>query len=247
MAEGYRHVTQEQRYMIYGLLRSGASLRSIARHLKVAASTVSREVKRNSGGRGYRPKQAQVHADVRQAYKKSSRTFTTEVAWMVEHQLREDYSPEQIVGLCLRGGIVCVSIERIYQHVWQDKANGGTLYTHLRSGRRKRRKRYGSKSSRSIIPNRKPISARPTAVEDSKQFGHWEADTMIGKNHKQALVTLVERKTGHARIMRVERKTADAVTQACVSLLHGDLACVRTITTDNGKEFAGHLQIEHKL
>ncbi len=124
---------------------------------------------------------------------------------------------------------------------------GGTPYKHLRSGRRQRRKRYGRKSSRGLIPNRRPISSRPKAIEQRREFGHWEADTMIGKNHKQALVTIVERKTGYVRIQRVKKKTAQAVTRAFVTLLKKDSACVRTITTDNGKEFAGHLEIGNKL
>ncbi len=247
MAGVYQHVTQEQRYMIWALRSKGTAQRGIAETVGVSAATVCRELKRNSGKHGYRPKQAQRLWQERQAYRSRNRTFTPEVQRIVEDGLREDRSPEQIVGDCRNATIACVSIERIYQHVWQDKANGGTLYKHLRSGRRQRRKRYGSKSSRGIIPNRKPISSRPKAVEDRKQFGHWESDTMIGKNHKQALVTIVERKTGYVRIQRVTRKTSEAVTQACVELLRKDLACVRTITTDNGKEFAGHLEIEKEL
>lgn len=247
MASVYRHVTQSQRYMIWAELSKGTSVRGIAKVVCVSPATVCRELKRNSGRRGYRPQQAQRLAEERQAYRKKNRSFTPEVQRVVENGLREDRSPEQIVGECQNAKLACVSIERIYQHVWQNKANGGTLYKHLRSGRRLRRKRYASKSSRGIIPNRRPISSRPKAVEERKQFGHWEADTMIGKNHRQALVTLVERKTGYVRILRVERKTAQAVTQAFVKLLKRDSACVRTITTDNGKEFAGHLEIENEL
>jgi IS30 family transposase len=247
MAGGYQHVTQEQRYMIWALRSKGTVQREIAETLGLSASTVCRELKRNSGQRGYRPRQAQRLSEERQAYRSRNRKFTPGVLQIVEEGLRKDRSPEQIVGERRRNKIACVSIERIYQHVWQDKATGGVLYKHLRSGRRQRRKRYGSKSSRGIIPNRKPISSRPKAVEKRRQFGHWEADTMIGKNHKQALVTIVERKTGYLRIRRVERKTAQAVARACVKLLKQDSACVRTITTDNGKEFAGYLEIESEL
>lgn len=247
MASGYQHVTREQRYMIWALRCSGESQRAIAGVLGVHPSTISRELKRNVSKRGYRPKKAQQLAEQRQSYKKRHRTFTSEVVAIVDARLKMEHSPEQIVGNCQKAGIRCVSIERIYQYVWTDKANGGELYRYLRSGRRQRRKRYGSKSSRGLIPHRRPISSRPKAVEDRKQFGHWEADTMIGKNHRQAIVTIVERKTGYVRMMRVERKTAHAVTAACVKLLQRDKVCVRTITTDNGKEFAGHQQIEARL
>lgn len=247
MASGYQHVTREQRYMISALRHRGDSMRAIAAEVGVSPSTICRELKRNASKRGYRPKKAQQLAEQRQSYKKDCRTFTSEVVAIVDAGLKKEHSPEQIVGNCQKAGTRCVSIERIYQYVWTDKANGGELYRYLRSGRRQRRKRYGSKSSRGIIPHRRAISSRPKAVEDRKQFGHWEADTMIGKNHRQAIVTIVERKTGYVRMMRVERKTAQAVTAACVKLLQRDKVCVRTITTDNGKEFAGHQEIEARL
>lgn len=247
MASGYRRVTQVQRYVIWAMHRAKKCQAEIALEIGVSKSTISRELSRNRGRRGYRPEQAQRLSEGRQTYRRANRRFTSEMRAMIEESLRIDQSPEQIVGACRDAGIECVSAERIYQHVWEDKANGGTLYTHLRSGRRKRRKRYASKSSRGIIPHRRPISSRPKAVEGRKQFGHWEGDTMIGKNHKQALVTIVERTTGLVRIQRVTRKTSEAVTQACISLLRDDRQCVRTITTDNGKEFAGHQDIEQGL
>ena len=166
---------------------------------------------------------------------------------MIERYLRRDWSPEQIYGVCVLSGTACVSIERIYQHVWNDKRNQGRLYTHLRSGHRKRRKRYGIRNTRGIIPHRRPISLRPEVVECRKQFGHWEADTMIGKNHQQALVTIVERKSRFTRIQHVRRKTSRLVANACINLLCADKDCVRTITTDNGKEFAEHQRLETDL
>lgn len=132
MASGYQHVTQEQRYMIWAELSKGTSQCVIAKVVGVSPSTVSGELKRNSGQRGYRPRQAQRLAEERQEYRRSNRTFTAEVKSRVEHELRQDRSPEQIVGECRNAKIRCVSIERIYQHVWQDKAKkkgGDTLQT----------------------------------------------------------------------------------------------------------------------
>ncbi len=247
MASGYRHVTPEQRYVIWAMRKIGSTQQVIADTVGVSKSTISRELERNAGARGYRHIQAHRKSQERQLYRTRNRRFTPEVRKLVEKQLRLDHSPEQIVGDCKTSGADCVSIERIYQHVWQDKAAGGKLFIHLRTGHRRRRKRYGSKNTNGTIPNRRPISSRPKAVDDRKQFGHWEGDTMIGKNHKQALVTLVERTTRYVRIMRVTRKTAEGVTRACITLLGTDADCVRTITTDNGKEFARHLEIEAGL
>lgn len=247
MASGYRHVTHAQRYTIQVMRRTGTSFREIAAAIGVSASTVCREISRNGGRRGYRHKQAQAQCEQRQEYRTQPRKFTPSMQRMIERKLRSQWSPEQIHGECVLTGIDCVSTERIYQHIWEDKRKGGTLHTHLRSGHRLRRKRYGSKNTRGIIPHRRPISSRPRVVDRRQQFGHWEADTMIGKQHKQALVTIVERTTLMTRIKHVPRKTAALVAHACITLLAADKDCVRTITTDNGKEFAEHQHIEHSL
>ena len=84
-------------------------------------------------------------------------------------------------------------------------------------------------------------------VETRSRIGDWEADTVIGKNHRQAIVSIVERKTGFTLIQKVERKTAFAVSQAMIGLLKPHRKKVHTITSDNGKEFAGHEEIASKL
>ena len=247
MASGYRHVTQEQRYTICAMRRAGMTQLAIAKALQVSPSTISRELSRNRGGRGYRHKQAQRRADQRQTYRTQHRKFTPAMQSMVEAQIRQNRSPEQIAGRCRHERIACVSPERIYQYIWQDKRDGGDLYKHLRSGRRLRRKRYGHTNSRGLIPNRRPISKRPKVVDARTRIGDWEADTMIGKQHQGALVTIVERKSKLTRIGRVVKKTAANVTQMCIQLLKPDRDQVLTITTDNGKEFADHRQLEHRL
>jgi len=247
MASRYQHVTQTQRYTIEKMLQARMTQRAIARAIGVSTTTMSREVKRNSGLRGYRHKQAQRLADARQQYRRKPRTFTPSMRKRIEEKLKLQWSPEQIVGDCTVHAIACVSIQRIYQHVWNNKRDGGLLHAHLRCGHRKRRKRYGVKNTRGLIPDRRPISTRPAIVDSRKRFGDWEADTMIGKQHKQALVTIVERKSRLTRIGHVARKTAAQVSKACIDLLRPDRQHVRTITTDNGKEFASHQTIEKRL
>ena len=112
---------------------------------------------------------------------------------------------------------------------------------------KQRKKRYGKMDRRGTIPNRLSIDDRPSIVEARSRIGDWEADTVIGKNHRQAIVSIVERKSGFTLIRKVERKTALAVSQAMIGLLRPHRKKVHTITSDNGKEFAGHEEIASKL
>ena len=156
--------------------------------------------------------------------------------------LREEWSPEQISLWLAEEKCVSISHEWIYHYILLDKSNGGDLYRHLRC-QKQRKKRYGTYSRRGQIPHQVSIEQRPAIVDARTRFGDWELDTVIGKNHQQALVTLVERKSRLTLIAKVARKTAANVTQAIVSLLKPLASWVRTLTADNGREFAGHQQI----
>jgi IS30 family transposase len=140
-----------------------------------------------------------------------------------------------------------VSHESIYQHIYKDKHRGGVLFQFLRC-QKKRRKRYGSgRQRRGQIPGRRCISERPAIVEQRLSIGDWEADTIVGKGRQPAIVSLVE---GHSRftvLKKVERAPGAAVKAAMISLLKPHGARVRTITADNGKEFAGHQEIARTL
>jgi IS30 family transposase len=137
-----------------------------------------------------------------------------------------------------------VSHERIYQHIYANKRAGGDLYRHLRC-QKTRRKRYGQRDRRGQLPARRSISERPKIVEAKQRFGDWEADTIIGQNHQQAIVSLVERKSKLTRLAKVERNTADAVRRELTAQLKS--LVVKTITSDNGREFAYHQQIAQQL
>ena len=139
-----------------------------------------------------------------------------------------------------------ISIEMVYQRVYADKRSGGILWKNLRC-QKQRRKRYGKTDRRGIIPNRQSIEQRPAIVDARSRIGDWEADTIIGKNHRQAIVSMVERKTGYTLIRKVERKTAEAVTEATTRLLKPHRRRVHTITSDNGREFSGHEEISKQL
>jgi len=234
----YTHLTREERYQIYALKKAGHKQYEIAELLERSKSTISRELARNIGGRGYRPKQAQCMAEERRAM--NARTIDEETWQFVCARLREEWSPDQISKYAE------ISIETVYQRVYADKRAGGLLWKNLRC-QKLRKKRYGKAERRGIIPNRLSIEDRPAIVETRSRIGDWEADTVIGKNHRQAIVSIVERKSGFTLIRKVERKTAQAVSQAMIGLLKPHRKKVHTITSDNGKEFAGHEEIASKL
>ena len=143
--------------------------------------------------------------------------------------------------------IFCISHETIYLKIYEDKRSGGSLWQHLRC-QKKRRKRYGSgRDRRGQIIGRRPISERPRRVESRRQIGHWELDTIIGKGQKQAIVSMVERKSGYAVLAKVPRKTADRVSTAIITSLKPIAAMVETLTYDNGKEFAEHSATDKAL
>jgi transposase, IS30 family len=114
---------------------------------------------------------------------------------------------------------------------------GGSLWQHLRC-QKKRRKRYGSgRDRRGQILGRRPIPERHRRVESRREIGNWVLDTIIGKGQKQAIVSIVERKSGYAVLAKVPRKTADRVSTAIITSLKPVAAMVETLTYDNGKEF----------
>jgi IS30 family transposase len=235
----YKHLTLEQRYQIYADKRSGWSNKKIAAELGVAPSTIGRELKRNLSGRGYRPNHADKLALSRR--KGKTRKQISADTWVeIEADLELDFSPEQIHGRRSVDGQETVSHEWIYQHIYQDKANGGNLYLHLRS-HKKRKKRYGKNSKRGVLVNQVRIEQRPSIVAEKSRLGDWEVDSLIGKGHQGAIVTMVERKSKLLRMEKVEHKTGELTKEAICKLLNG--LEVKTITSDNGKEFALHEEI----
>jgi IS30 family transposase len=233
----YTQLTREQRYQIYALRQIGHNQTEIANCLGINKSTISREICRNSGQRGYRPKQAQEKRD-RRLKSKARRRLTPEDWNLIETKLRQDWSPEQIAGWCKANGLVQISPEHIYQHVYADKKMSGELFKHLRS-QKTRQKRSGKYDRRSIIPDRKSIDERPTIVAQRQRLGDWERDLIIGKHHQGAALTLTERKSRFTLIRKVDGKQAEAVAQATLEALNW-VPAVETITNDNGKEFAHH-------
>lgn len=239
---GYAQLTSKERYLINKLLKIGFNQTEIAKEVGVHKSTISRELKRNTGKRGYRHKQAQRFADHRR--KKTKQQITVEDWKTIERYLKKDHSPEQVSHCVLENYGIQVSHEWIYQYIWEEKRNGGALYKHLRH-KKKYRKRSAKGDNRGRIPNKKSIEDRPEVVGGRERIGDWEADTIVGKGKKGAIVTLVDRKSRFLRMGLVERRTKEAVKNMIINLLEG--FPVHTITCDNGKEFAAHEEISEAL
>lgn len=239
----YTHLTQEERYQIYAYKKTGMSQNEIAMELGRNKCTISRELARNTGGRGYRPKQA--HGLAAERIKNASKAIkmTDELIAMIETKIRLDWSPEQIAGRLLKDDGISISHETIYQHILSDKASGGDLYKHLRC-QKKNKKRYGTKAhdKRGQIKDKVSIEKRPQIVEEKSRKGDWEGDLVIGKSHQRALVTLADRKSKKVKIAIVDSKHAIGVSRAVIELLANETK--HTVTFDNGKEFAEHKSIK---
>ena len=242
------HVTEEQRYTIEAMLRKGHTQKAIADAIEKDKSVVSREIKRNKDQRNgqYRSELAQRKYATRQNEKPKRIKFTDKVKLHVEKKLELRWSPEQISSTMEKECHLKVSHERIYQHVIENKKNGGKLHTFLRR-RKKYRKRLGYKDRRGKIKGQKSIKERPIEVEEKMRVGDLEVDLVIGSNHKGALVTINDRRTGYAKIKLVKSKDSKEVAKAIVKALMPYKAILHTITSDNGKEFSEHQYISEKL
>jgi transposase, IS30 family len=240
----YHQLTQEQRYQIYALKKTGHSGTEIAEVIGVHKATVSRELRRNRGERGYRPQQAHKLALERRS--KAVARIRAKTWATVEKLLCQEWSPEQISGRLWKEQKIRISHEWIYQHVLADKRAGGDLYKHLRC-QKQRRKRYGTYDRRGKLLHCRSIEERPALVNQRKRLGDWEVDTLFGKDRKQTLVTLTERKSRFTLLGKVTQRTAQAVRDQIYRLLLPIRDKVHTLTSDHGKEFAFHEQIAQLL
>ena len=249
MSKSYKHLTIAHRHKIKALQKAGHSISFIATQLGIHKSTVSRELKRNARQWGsYDPVVAQEFSNVRKERFSRNRKFTQGMERFIREMLEsQQWSPEQIKGYCQQNDIPMVSHQRIYQFIYQDKLKGGELYKHLRTARRKHRKKYGSGAPNPVLKNRVPIDLRPPVVDNKERFGDWEIDTIVGRNNKGAILTVVERKSAFLLMAKLKGKNADDLARSAIRLLAPYKQKVHTITADNGSEFARHQQIAKKL
>ena len=165
----YKQLTQEQRYAIKVMNQAGHNQKMIATFIKVHPSTISRELRRNRGNRGYRHKQAHQFA-LERRQDKSKVTIGSDAWSFIESLIQEEWSPEQISGWVADNKSYSVSHEHIYQYILSDKQRGGNLYQYLRC-KKQRKKRYGSHERRGQLVDRVSIEQRPDIVEKRSRLG----------------------------------------------------------------------------
>ena len=245
---GYRQLTTEERYTIAAMRGQGHTVDEIATTLGRHRCTIYREVKRNRCVHDgfYRAMFALQKASGRRRRSRRNKRYHAAHFAAIERMLREDLSPEQIVGRLRLEGVRVMSIETIYLHIWADRARGGSLWRHLRGANKQRRKRYARKDSRGRLAGKRMITERPAVVAERGRFGDWEGDTVHGRG-KPATVTVVERKSGLVRIGKLARVGARETLERTTYILRNEPHPIHTITTDNGSEFHMYKALERRL
>jgi IS30 family transposase len=242
----YHQLSSEERYTIAALRWQGWNYSEVARHLGRHRSTISREVRRNSArfDGAYRAQKAVERTNGRRSRSRRNGHFNSSDFDRVERKLREGWSPEQIAGRMLLAEGRTISHETIYIHVWRDKSKGGHLYRLLRAAGKLRRKRHNSYDSRGRLAGKRLISERPAYVERRRSVGHWEIDTVVGKQAKDCVVTLVERKTGYAFVGKLADRSMYGMSKRIKMLMRRAPEKFKTITADNGTEFHDYKSVE---
>ena len=243
----YHQLSQEERYTITHFSRRRLPQAFIAKVMNRSPSTISRELRRNVGDRAdgiYRAEAAHQHAIARRRRSRRGTQFTDQQWAYVVSLIKQDWSPEQVAGVLRRDGPFRISPETIYKFILRDKKKGGRLYKHLRIMPKIRRKRYNTKDSRGRLEGKRHISTRPEKINNRSEFGHWEADTVMGSDRHHCLLTLVERQTGFLIIKKLAARTAAFTTAAAIQAIKEHYDQFSTITFDNGTEFHDYEQIE---
>lgn len=241
----YQQLSREERYIIIALVKTHMSNAAIARHIGRSTSTITRELARNRRPIGcYAASVAHEYAIARRHKARRGSHFSEEQWQIILFLLRLDFSPEQISNTLKRFALFSISHETIYQYLLYDKEKGGCLYKHLRVVTKRRRKRYNSYDSRGRLAGKRHISERPNYINNRSQIGHWEGDTVVGRDRRHCIVTLVERKTGFVIIKKIEARTVEQVNTVCIQAIKEHKKTFKTITFDNGTEFHGYKDIE---
>ena len=245
MQKQNRHLREEDRGVIYRMNKAGKTQPEIAQAIGFGQSTVSKELKRNRGNRGYRPAQAHQKATQRKKDKNSrAQVIQGEIKEVVEKRLKRKHSPEQISGRLKTHGIH-VSHETIYKYIVENKAEGGTLHKELRINGKRRYRRRVKAGRVSKIVGRVGLDQRPKAVELRNRYGDWEVDLIEGIKGSGFLLSLYERKSRLGKLVYLPTKGAEGTAQAIIKGLKSYK--VKTLTYDNGLEFARHAEVSKEL
>lgn len=243
----YSQLSREERYFLSSLLARGASIPSIAKELGRSPSTLYRELNRNRRPTGrYAAFVAHSYATARRRRSRRGSQFPKECWNMIVKLLCQQWSPEQIADHLQKVSPYSISFQSIYRWIRKDRRHGGSLYKDLRIVPKRRRKRYRSEDSRGILRGKRLISERPDAINNRLEFGHWEADTVMGKDKHQCVLTMVERMTGYNRMVKLSNRTALLATSALSRIIASQPDVYKSITFDNGTEFHSYKELEEK-
>ena len=246
---GYHQLTYRERYLIARHKSRGASLRAIGEMLGRSASTISRELRRNatrSDGH-YRVDKADSYARARRWRSRMGPQFESDEVGLVHELMGHKWSPEQVSHRLGKLGVMAIGTATIYRWVRRDKAAGGSLWSRTRQLSHRYRKGYGVVDRRGRMSGKTPISQRPARVSQRLEFGHWEGDTVMGKDGRHCLLTLVERMTRLTRIIKLPARQANEVNKALAREMRRGVLTMKSLTLDNGTEFHGFKELQDKL
>ncbi len=245
---GYHQLTTRERYLIVEHKSMGLSIRQIGEALCRSASTISRELKRNAdkGDGRYRVEKADSYARARRWRSRQGSQFkASEVA--VHELLGRKWSPEQISGRLRKRRGMRIGTSTIYRWLAKDKAKGGMNWLQTRQLSRRYRKGYRVRDLRGRMSGKRPLSERPRPTNDRSEVGHLEGDTVMGKDGRHCLLTLVDRMTRGTRILKLPARQAAEVNKALISEVRSGRLKIKSLTLDNGTEFHGFKELEDKL
>jgi IS30 family transposase len=245
----YSQLSLDERYFLSSLKARGVSIPQIAKALGRSPSTLYRELRRNERPtqNRYTPFEANSYATARRRRERRGSHYPSECWDSVYLLLQQQWSPEQIVGHFARYDQWPISLQTIYRYIKKDRKRGGSLFRALRIMPKRRRKRYGSDDSRGVLRGKRMISMRPASIESRLEFGHWEGDTVMGKDRHQAILTLVERMTGLTRMAKLSNRTAEITLKALSVIISKEPHLFKTITFDNGTEFHSYKKLEERF
>jgi len=246
---GYHQLTTRERYLIVEHKSMGLSMREIGRMLCRSAATISRELRRNacvSDGR-YRVEKADSYARARRWRSRQGSQFKAGEVEVVHELLGRKWSPEQISGRLRKRRRLRIGTSTIYRWLAQDKAKGGRSWLQTRQLSRRYRKGYRVSDSRGKMSGKRPLSERPEAANDRSEVGHLEGDTVMGKDGRHCLLTLVDRMTRKTRILKLPARQAAEVNRALIREVRSGGLIMKSLTLDNGTEFHGFKELEDKL
>ena len=243
----YTQLSQEERYNMCALLGKGFSIPEVAKAMGRAPSTLYRERQRNLRPTGcYAAQVAHSYATARRRRVRKKSQFSKSQWKLIISLLKLRYSPEQISGtIKLRHGFT-ISHETIYRLLRKNRRLGGVLFMRMRIMSKLRKKRYKSIDNRGILSGKRPLSDRPEEANNRIEVGHWEVDTVEGATKTEALLTIVDRKSGLGFIEKLPRKNAKEATKAIVRIIRRSPSSFKTLTFDNGTEFHSYKEIEKR-